>query len=457
MSSRAEHREPVHAPLEQPAQLLAVPLRNFINAQTSAGWLLLAATLLAIALANSPFQSQYLQLQQLQFGILLTEYRLQMSLQHWVNECLMALFFFLLGLELKRELLVGELADLQRASSVIFAAAGGMLVPVCFYLLFANEPEIRAGWAIPVATDTAFALMLLVLLGKHVPPAARAFLVGLAIVDDLGAIVIIAINYTADFETTMLLPAMATGLVLVGLNLIGVRNGWPYLLAGAVLWLLFLQLGLHGTLAGVAAALTAPVRPQIERPVFVARLRNRIRRFERSRSDTTRTIFEQPEQLELAKEIHQVAAEATAPLKRWESRLERPISFLVMPLFAFMNAGFELSAATIVAAWSNELSLAIFTGLLLGKPLGILAGVLVGQRLGLARLPAELSWRHILGIGMLGSIGFTMSLFIAALSFGAGSDLLDTAKQSIIFTSLGGALLGFIWLRWCCPSAAGEG
>ena len=416
----------------------------------------MAALLIAVTLANSTLAPMYFEFLHIEFSLSLADSSLAMSLQHWVNDGLMALFFFLLGLELKRELLVGRLSQLGRATSVLCAALGGIAIPAIVFLALGDSAGIRNGWAIPVATDTAFALMILVLLGDRVPATARAFLVGLAIVDDIGAILIIAFAYTTELNTGFLLPAAITVAVLAGMNMVGVRSGLPYLMAGAVLWWLFMQLGLHGTLTGVVVALAAPVRPALPRPTFVELLRRKVRRFEDEHDEETSSILEQPEQHEVAHDVLRVAEKATAPLNRWETRMEKPISFVVMPLFAFMNAGVVLSSDAIQAAWASDLSIAIFFGLLVGKPLGILLGIGLGKILGVASLPTPLTWGHIAGIGLLGGIGFTMSLFIATLSFGEGSALLEIAKQTIIVTSLCAGLLGYAWLRWACEPRATE-
>lgn len=432
------------------------PFLDFVNAQSASAWVLLAALLLAVGMANSTWAPTYFEFLHIELGVTLAGRELVMSLQHWVNDGLMALFFFLLGLELKRELLVGRLSDFKRAASVLCAAIGGIAAPAMLFLMIAESAEVSSGWAVPVATDTAFALMILVLLGDRVPATARAFLVGLAIVDDVGAILIIAFAYTAEVDTGVLVPSIATVGLLIGMNLAGIRNGLAYLVTGVVLWLLFMQLGLHGTLAGVVAALISPVRPGLARPTFVNLLRKKIRRFEAEHDDRTDSILEQPEQQEIAQDVLRVAERATVPLNRWESRLEKPISFIVMPLFAFMNAGVILSASAIEAAWSSDLSAAIFFGLLVGKPLGILLGIWIGVVLGIASLPTPLGWGHVAGIGVLGGIGFTMSLFIATLSFGEASALLEIAKQAIILTSLCAGLLGYGWLRWACNPPGGQ-
>jgi NhaA family Na+:H+ antiporter len=440
------------APLEKLAGRLTDPFRGFIRAQSASGWVLLSATFVAMLLANSFAAADYFELTQLEFGLTLGEFSLSMSLQHWVNDGLMALFFFLLGLELKREFLVGKLSGLKRASAPLFAAAGGMALPAGLFLFVADSEVIRNGWAIPVATDTAFAITLLKLLGKQVPTSARAFLVGLAIIDDLGAIMVIAIAYTSDFNSAFVLPTLVTLAVLVTLNLAGVRRGLPYLLVGVVLWFLFLKMGLHGTLTGVVVALAAPVRPQIARTTFLTALKEKLWHFEDTHDAETDNVFQQPEQQLIAHDIARVAEKANVPLSRWESRLEQPISFIVMPLFALMNAGLAISTQSLNATTSSDLGLAIALGLLIGKPGGILGGMWLGARFGWVELPQGLSWRHILGLGLLGSIGFTMSLFIGHLSFDSAEELLEIAKLSVIVTSFVGGLLGYSWLRWACPA-----
>jgi len=443
----------INAPLEKPVKRLADPFLGFVRAQSASGWVLLAATFLAMVVANSAARNTYLSFIHLDFGILLGHFSLSMSLWHWVNEGMMALFFFLLGLELKREFLVGQVSGLKRASALLFAAAGGMLLPAAFFLMIADSATTMHGWAIPVATDTAFALAILTLLGKQIPTSARAFLVGFAIIDDLGAILVIAVVYTSDFNTAFLIPTLLTLTVLAGLNLTGVRHGLPYLFAGVILWFLFLKMGLHGTLTGVVVALAAPVRPQIERKTFLETLKFKLWHFEDAHNTATRNVFEQPEQLELAQDISLAAEKATVPLKRWEKRLEKPISFVVMPTFAFMNAGLLLSTEAVKLTWSSDLGLAIAFGLLIGKPSGILGGIWLGNRFGWVERPVGLTWRHILGLGMLASIGFTMSLFITNLSFANHQDLLEIAKLSVIMTSVLGGVLGYAWLRWACPAS----
>ncbi|MFT5448977.1 MAG: NhaA family Na+:H+ antiporter [Gammaproteobacteria bacterium] len=453
MRASSSSGDRIHAPLEKTARTLAAPFRDFVATLSASGWVLLGATVLAVVLANSPIRTAYFQFLHLEFGLSLANHRFAMSLQHWMNDGLMALFFFLLGLELKRELLVGQLSDLRQAASVFCAALGGMAIPALVFSQLGSTDEILDGWAIPMATDTAFALVILVMLGDRIPASARAFLVGLAIVDDLGAILVIAFAYTTELDTAMLLPVAITFAVLLILNQTGVRSGPMYLLVGVVLWVLFTQMGLHGTLTGVVVALAAPVRPVRTRRTFAKRLKQKAERFDDEQDGQTDNITEQPIQQEIARDVVRVAEEVRAPLNRWETELQKPVTFVIMPLFAFMNAGINLSGDAIKMAWASELSAAIFVGLLVGKPVGILLGVWLGRVSGLVTLPDGLSWRHIIGIGLLGGIGFTMSIFIATLSVGDNADLLEIAKQSVIAASLCAGVLGYAWLRWACPAS----
>ena len=447
----ADAPEPVQAPLERPVTLLIEPFQEFVGSLSAAGWLLLGATVLAIVAANSPWSGQYEALKHIELGLVLAGEVRSLSLLHLVNDGLMGMFFFLLGLELKREVLVGRLSEPRRSASVLSAALGGMIVPAVIFLALVRTPEARAAWAIPMATDTAFALMILVMLRDHVPRAARAFLVGLAIVDDLGAILVIALFYSRDLDLSLALPAAAAVAVIGLMNLAGIRRAWPYVLAGGLLWVLFQGIGLHGTLAGVAAALLAPVRPALSRGAFAEYLRDRISRFYERHDEQAETILESAEQHEIAADVMDAARQATVPLKRWENTLERPISFIVLPVFAFFNAGVAMDPAAITATWQHPLSYGVLAVLLLGKPLGILLGVGLG-RAGGAVMPEGLLPRHLFGLGLLGAIGFTMSLFIATLSFSAAPHLLEAAKQSVILTSLAAGAGGFLWLR--CTSGA---
>jgi NhaA family Na+:H+ antiporter len=436
----------VEARLEGQVDRLMEPFQSFIASQSGSGWLLLAATTLAVLLANSPWGYAYFKAREISVGLTVAGSVLTLSVEHWVNDGLMAVFFLLLGLELKREFLVGQLSQPGQAASVLSAAIGGMLIPAAVFLAVVDDVSVQQAWAVPMATDTAFALMILVFLRDRVPLAARAFLVGLAIVDDLGAIMVIALFYTSDLRIEHLPVAALILAVLALLNLSGVRRGWVYALAGFALWLSFLAVGFHGTLAGVAVALFAPVKPAIGRDIFAREASLKLSGFQAEHDPETETILEAPEQHESAQHLLDAARDATVPLKRWEQLLEKPVSFLVVPVFAFVNAGVVIDAAAVSRAWQSELSAGILFGLLLGKPLGVLAGIGVGRLTGLAAPPPELTGWHLLGLGLLAGIGFTMALFIASLSFDGGS-LLDVAKQAIMATSLLAGVSGYLVLR----------
>jgi len=433
----------VRAPLEREAQALVEPFREFASAQSASGWILLLATVLAVLAANSPWRDAYFGVVRFDVGLTFGAHSTTMSLRHWVNDGLMALFFLLLGLELKRELLVGQLRDRRHAGSVVCAALGGSVLPVAIFIAVTAGTSARPGWGIPVATDTAFALAVLAALGNSVPSSARTFLVGLAIVDDLAAIALIMAAYSAEIDAAWLLPTGLCLSVLLALNVTGVRRALPYGLTGVVLWMLFMQLGIHGTLTGIVIALAAPVRPAISRNDFVSAAKSLLRRFQSHHDGRTDTILKQPVQQDLAVEVGHVTQAATVPLRRWESRLTGPVSLVIVPLFAFVNAGVSIDQPT---GWMDPLGMGIALGLLIGKPLGIVSGVYMARYFDLAALPSGLGWRHLAGIGLLGGIGFTMSLFIAMLGFGESDPLLDVAKRSIIAVSALAGLAGYCWL-----------
>ena len=378
-------------------------LQEFLRAGNTGGKLLIAASLVALVSANAPWGSAFAHLLETKIGFGFGDRIFALSVHHWINDGLMALFFLLVGLEIKREILAGELASPRLAALPVAAAIGGMIVPAVLYLLAASgHPEALRGWAIPAATDIAFALAALSALGTRVPPSLKVFLTALAIIDDLGAILIIALFYTADLSLPALGGAAAAALFLVGLNLAGVRRLLPYLAVGIVLWAAVLASGVHATLAGVVVALTVPLR---------------------GRSSSH---------------------EDEAPLLRLEHGLQPVVSVLVLPLFGLANAGLSLAGLGL-SAFLDPVPLGIALGLVVGKPLGVLAAAFILVRLGLARLPAEAGWQHVAGVSMLCGIGFTMSLFIANLAF-ADPHLVEEARLGIIAGSLVSTVAGLLWL-----------
>lgn len=435
----------IKAPLEAPVEKVVAPFVDFVRAQSTGGVVLIAAAALAIVLASSSAQIFYEDIKHVSLGIQLGETSYAKSLLHWVNEGLMALFFFLLGLEIKRELVVGELSDRRRALTVVAAAAGGMLVPALIYFAIAG-PEHYVGWGVPIATDTAFALAILILLRPYVSPALRAFLVGFAIIDDVGAIAVVALVYTASLNWTLV--ALTGILVFAGLicNLSGARAPLVYLLIGVGVWISLLESGIHGTVAGVVMAAIAPMNPVVRQAKFVEIVRDRLRRF-RAADRQDRPIIERERQQEMAEEIRDAAVMVTTPLRRWERRLDAPVSLVILPLFAFLNAGLHLEWARVAGFAGHPVFLGVAGGLLIGKPIGVWLSTFIAVRLGICDLPDGVRLPQVAGVALLAGIGFTMSVFIAGLAFPADEALLDTAKAAILASSVVAALVGFLWLR----------
>jgi NhaA family Na+:H+ antiporter len=372
-------------------------LRTFMASEAAGGFVLIAAAVLALVVANSPLADAY-------FGVL-KSYLGPLSVLHWINDALMALFFLLVGLEIKREVLDGQLSTWERRALPGAAALAGMLAPALIYVAInSGDPSALRGWAIPAATDIAFALGVLALLGKRVPASLKIFLTAVAVLDDLGAIVIIALFYTSDLQLGPLIGAAGGLAFLYGLNRAGVRSLAPYLLVGAGVWVAVLLSGVHATLAGVAVALTIPLRPTPGRPEA-----------------------------------------ADSPLHRLEHAIAPWVAFAVVPVFGFANAGVSFAGLGIDEALA-PVPLGIALGLFLGKQLGIFGAVWAMVKLGAAQLPADASWRQVYGVAILCGIGFTMSLFIGGLAFGEGTTRGDEVKIGVLAGSLLSALAGYALL-----------
>ncbi|MBN7809173.1 Na+/H+ antiporter NhaA [Agrobacterium rosae] len=369
-------------------------LRHFLDKEASGGIVLMVVAVLAIITANSPLAKTYFDLLHIYIGPL--------SLQHWINDALMAVFFLLVGLEIKREMLDGQLSTWSRRILPGAAAAGGMLFPGLFYVYFNwNDPAALRGWAIPTATDIAFALGVLSLLGSRVPASLKIFLAALAIIDDLGAVIVIAIFYTADLNILALAGAGIVVGNLIIFNRMGVKALWPYLVLGAVLWVLVFASGVHATLAGVILALTIPLKLTPGTPE---------------------------------------AAHDESPLHRLEHLLHKPAAFVVVPIFGFANAGVSFSGIS-MSVFSEHLTMGIAAGLLLGKLVGVLGTVALLVKLGAADLPAQASWGQVAGTALLCGIGFTMSLFIGLLAFD-DPGVQDRVKIGILLGSILSGVLG---------------
>jgi NhaA family Na+:H+ antiporter len=431
--------------LEPMVDRVLEPFQQFAHAEASGGLVLLFNALLALAWANSPWGDSYHHLWATPLTIGVPGFGLTESLHHWINDGLMAVFFFVVGLEIKREILVGELASVRQAALPLFAAVGGMVVPAAVFSALTVGSAAARGWGVPMATDIAFALGVAALLGPRVPTSLKVFLAALAIVDDIGAVLVIAFFYTASIQVGALAVAAVVLLGLVGLNRAGVRSALPYFALGAILWIAFLKSGVHATVSGVLLAFTIPASTRISGQQFLHESLSHITRFDAACADDPaefRTVQRHQEPIFALEETVQ---RAQSPLLRLEHRLHFFVAFFIMPLFALANAGVALPA-DLGAALGDAAVLGIFFGLLLGKPLGITLFAWLAVRLRLADLPHGTGWRHIVGVGALGGIGFTMALFIAALAFGDGAAL-ESAKLGILAGSLVAGLTGWLLLR----------
>lgn len=367
----------------------------FFTSEKSGGMLLVACTIVSLLVANSTLGPAYLQFWHADLGGL--------SIEQWVNDALMAVFFLFVGLELERELYSGELSDFRNALLPIAAAIGGIVVPALIHYGFNAGTPTQAGAGIPMATDIAFALGVLALLGSRIPASLKIFLTALAVIDDLGAIIVIAVFYTDVLSIAHLLGAIAVFLVLVALNRFGrVQALSPYLLGGAVMWVLMLKSGIHPTIAGVLLAFAIPYSSKSE--------------------------------------------DVASPSHRLENALHTPVAFLILPVFALANTGIVI-APSWVASFFDDNSLGIIAGLVVGKPVGIVAASGIAVAIGLCRLPADLGWRHILGAGLLGGIGFTMSIFISNLAFAGQPLAIDGSKLAILLASCVAGIAGYACLQ----------
>lgn len=370
----------------------------FLDSNESSGIFLILCTVISLAIANSTLGATYLDFWHTEV--------VGMSIEHWVNDALMAIFFLFVGLELERELYNGELSNFKTALLPIMAAIGGIAVPALIHYKFNAGTPTQPGSGIPMATDIAFALGVLALLGSRIPSSLKVFLTALAVMDDLGAIIVIALFYTAHLSLGYFLAALTVFGMLVVLNRwFRVTSLSPYLLGGALMWFLMLNSGVHATIAGVLLAFAIPFSPK--------------------------------------------ADDEESPSHRLEHFLHRPVAFLILPIFALANTG-----VVIGSGWMEDLmtfnSAGIIGGLVFGKPLGITLVSFVAVALGLCRLPGDLRWSHIFGAGLLGGIGFTMSIFITNLAFAGNSDLINASKLAILVASLSAGIFGFLWLRYSC-------
>lgn len=433
---------------------LGDPLQQFIKLLSSGSALLMLGTIAAIIWANLDHES-YHHFWHSPFGISSGLFSVEMGIVHWVNDGLMAIFFFVVGLEIKREFLAGELSSFKQAALPIFAAFGGMIVPIGLYLSFGFDGEASQGWGIPMATDIAFSLGILSLLGKRVPLALKVFLTALAIVDDLGAVLVIALFYGGDLNWTYLLIAAALLLILTIANLRNIQDLKIYTFFGFIIWYLFLQSGvngpgsgLHATIAGVLIAFTIPARPKVQINEFLARIKSGLTRFDSvPKSENERVLTD--DQLYAINDVEYSVKRVQSPLQFIERQFHGFISMFILPVFALSNAGVTLvNHGTGNGEVFTAVSLAIAFSLLAGKAIGITSFSWLAVRVGLAVKPRRSSWLSFLGLALLGGIGFTMSIFIASLGFEENETLLNQAKLGVFVGSIVSGLLGFYLLKY---------
>lgn len=422
-------------------------LREFLHGESSGGVLLLLSVVIALLWANSPWGASYDALWATELTLGLVQVNLTESLRHWINDGLMAIFFLVVGLEIKREVLVGELASPRRALLPAIAALGGALAPAAIYTVMNRGTEGAAGWGIPMATDIAFALGVLALLGDRIPVGLKVFLAALAIADDLLAVLVIAVFYTARLDIqALLLAATIMGLLILA-NRLRVRQPLVYGLLGVALWGAVYQSGVHATVAGVLLAMTIPARTRIDPEAFVTKGRRLLSDFERG-GETGASVLTSGARQEALAELEDVVEAAGAPLQRMEHTLHPWVTYAIVPLFALANAGVRIEGE-VQQLWTNQVTLGVVLGLVLGKQLGVTLGAWLAIRTGLTELPEGTTWRQIYGVGWLAGIGFTMALFVADLAFPGAQDasLLSAAKLGILIASIVAGIGGWIILR----------
>ena len=418
-----------------------LPAQSIIHNEVVSGLTLLLAAVMALVWANSSWNESYRLFQNFPITLKVGEFGLEGTFHHLVNDGLMAVFFFVVGLEIKRELVRGELAHWRHAAFPVAGALGGMVVPATMYMALNFRGTGASGWGIPMATDIAFALSVLALVGDRIPASLRIFLLAFAIVDDIGAIIVIAVFYTAQVSIPALFVAAAVLALILLMLKVGLRNPFLYLATGTLLWVAVFESGVHATIAGVVLGVVAPSRQWFSERMFAKSVSALLERFHEAlgRGDVE-------EKDAMLGKVEEVARGTEAPLDRLERLVHPWVSFVVLPVFALVNAGVTLSAAMLNEAVGSPVTLGIFIGLVIGKTVGIVASAWVAVGLGFAKMPQDIAWRHIAGVGMLGGIGFTVALFMTELAF-HDEQLVGHAKVGILSASLLAGIIGYATLR----------
>lgn len=439
------------APWERTFDRIVHPLEEFIHYKSSGGVILLVCAIMSFVIVNSPFSPAFEKIIGATAGFSVGGFELYKPLKLWINDGLMTLFFLLMGLEIKREFIVGELSSFRKALTPAIAAFGGMIAPAMIYLAINPEGAAARGWGTPMATDIAFAIGVTTLLGDRIPRSLVVFLISLAIVDDIGAVLIIAVYYTQTLSMKYLVAAGAVCLFITAMNLAGVRRLAPYLVAGALMWLFTLKSGVHSTIAGVVLAFLTPVRPQFHPEIFSNRVRGLVKEFDEA-NDPERSFLANQRQWCIVQTLAEGIRKVETPLQRLEHRLHLPVAFVVMPLFALVNAGVRIDLGEVHLVVSHPVALGVIAGLVIGKAAGVSLSVILAEKLGVAQLPRNVSRRHLLGVSLLAGIGFTMSIFIAELAFIMPENLVR-AKTGIVAASVVAGIAGYIVLRSGKPVA----
>jgi NhaA family Na+:H+ antiporter len=419
---------------------VVLPAERFIYNETIGGTLLLVCAIVALVWANSPWSQAYFALRHTSVALQIGSVAFALSLQHCINDGLMTIFFFIVALEIKRELVYGDLSETRKAALPVAAALGGMILPAGIYLLFTAGAKAAAGWGIPMATDIAFALALLALLGKRVPSRLRMFVLAFAIADDLGSILVIAIKYTAHFSPVAVVVAGAVLGLMLTMRWLGFRSILAYALPAIVFWAATLESGVHATIAGVILGAITPAKSLGRKSAFAASVQDLLPNV---RESVDREESEYSEVL--LGRIEELARQTESPLERLERMVHPWVSYLVLPVFALMNAGVALSGEFIRQALTSPVTQGVVVGLVVGKAVGVTGFAWLAVRLGWAALPDGVAWRHIMGAGVIGGVGFTVALFITGLAF-TEKVLVEEAKVGVLSASLIAALVGYLFL-----------
>ncbi len=423
------------------------PLSQFMHIEAASGILLLASAAVALVWANSPWAESYEHFWHTPIAISVGHFSFEKSLHFWINDGLMVLFFFVVGLEIRREMHEGELSDVKRAALPAIAAIGGMLAPAGIYLIFASRSSVAGGWGVPMATDIAFAVGVLTLLGKRVPAALRVLLLALAIIDDIGAILVIAVFLSQGVQLAGLGVAALGVLVILGMQRLGIRRAFAYVAPALVVWAGMLQAGVHPTIAGVIVGLLTPVRSWFGKRGFLSVAKRAVRDL----SNRERDVDQQALAGALQR-LNDAQREALPPVVRLTTLLHGWVAFGIMPLFALANAGVNIGAVRFSGAEASVIGLGVVLGLFVGKPLGIFAACWLSVKAGICNLPRGVDWRGVTVVGMVGGIGFTMAIFVAGLALPDAQNL-GVAKLSVLTASALAGLTAMVVGRFLLPSA----